>query len=561
MAQDTDSPKTKSRWFRYVSKQPDLPELDHIFDLYWGGPERRITSLTLKIISVNMIALIMLLFGVLYLGQYQNSIIETKLINFAREAQLIGVAVHEMDLEDPATLVKIKNIIEGTEQTIKVFDKNGTLILNKKSDPQPHAQRRELKSIKLLKDTASAVTSILPDTKSIPQYPEIDATNQHELPDLSAALDGKESLSAWKDADDEIILSVGLPIIKDQTIAGAMVIIREGSDIKNAIGEVWRGIIKIFTATLFITLVLSIFLANAIAKPLKRLSNAAEDVRTGRATAADIPDLSERYDEIGDLSVVIRSMTDALWAKMDSIESFAADVSHELKNPLTSLKSAIETLQKVQKEEQRTQLMEIIDHDINRMDRLITDISSASRLDAELSREAFQKVKITTIMAELLEAYKDPIHRDKTVDENGDSFTTADGKTIQLVNNNGINSLTKGASGRLKQVFQNLIDNALSFSKNGDTIKISINAGESLIAIHIDDQGCGIPEKKLETIFERFYTERPEESYGQNSGLGLSICKQIIESHRGEIFAENLRDKNSDITGARFNVILRAQKS
>ena len=251
-------------------------------------------------------------------------------------------------------------------------------------------------------------------------------------------------------------------------------------------------------------------------------------------------------------------MTDALWEKMDSIESFAADVSHELKNPLTSLSSAIETLQKVKKKEDREKLLAIITHDIKRMDRLITDISSASRLDAELSREAFTELSVTDLMHDLLETYKDPIQRDKTASQNTNQIQTPEDVTINLNVNANQKYNIRGAQNRLKQVFQNILDNALSFSKKGHTIKITLNRGENLIAIHIDDEGPGIPEKKLETIFDRFYTERPEESYGQNSGLGLSICKQIIESHRGEIFAENRHDDTGNIIGARFTVILKA---
>jgi len=340
-----------------------------------------------------MIALITLLFGVLYLGQYQNNIIETKLENFEREADIIAIAISGSDINAQTTKDKIAQIIKGTDQHVQVYDKNANLVFSQKASSNKSSRREELQSIKILKNTAGIITNLLPDTKAIPKYPE-NTDNGLNVPDLDNALSGLPSLSAWQDADDEILLSAGLPIIQNDETIGAIIILREGRDIKAAIGEVWSGIIKIFLATLLITLFLSIFLANAIANPLKKLAKAAEAVRTGRATGDDIPDLSQRYDEIGDLSVVLRSMTDALWAKMDSIESFAADVSHELKNPLTSLKSAIETLQRVSKQEDREKLMAIINHDIQRMDRLITDISSASRLEAELSREDNNTIKI-----------------------------------------------------------------------------------------------------------------------------------------------------------------------
>jgi len=552
--QATDSAKNKQRWFRQSSDQSNLPELNHLFDLYWGGPERRITGLTLKIISVNMIALIMLLVGVLYLGQYQNSIIQTKLENFEREAKIIASALSTMDSESVYGRKKIAELISGSPQTIKIFDQNGKLISEQKSQFHDTNPKKELQSIKTLKNTASFLTGILPDTTAIAHYP----FESNNTPDLNESLAGFVSFSAWEDKNEEILLSVGIPIKQSNENAGAVIIIRYASDIKDAIGDVWKGILKIFMATLLITIILSIYLAGAIARPLKKLANAAEAVRTGYATGEDIPDFSHRLDEIGDLSVVLRSMTDALWEKMDSIESFAADVAHELKNPLTSLSSAIETLEKVKKKEDREKLLGIINHDIKRMDRLITDISSASRLDAELSRETFINVSIDTLLLELLDSYKDPILREEKTQN---QIRTANGCTIKLNIKSDKNLTTKGSKTRLEQVFQNLIDNALSFSKENETITITVNRGENLIAIHIDDEGIGIPEKKLQSIFDRFYTERPAEFYGQNSGLGLSICKQIIESHRGEIFAENRHDEKGNVIGARFNVILKANNN
>jgi len=494
----------------------------------------------------------MLLFGVLYLGQYQKSIIETKLENFEREVKIIAIAMSEIEWDDPTSSTKIGYLIGGKEQEIKIFENNARLVFKQKSEFIETNRKRDLRSIKMLKDTASFVIDLLPDTEKIPKYPT------SETPGVAEALNGFVSLSAWINDKDEIILSASAPLFSNQTQQGALTIVRQGDDIKDEIGKVWQAVLRIFIATLLITLILSIYLAGAIANPLKKLAKAAEAVRTGRATGNDIPDFSQRYDEIGDLSLVLRSMTDALWAKMDSIESFAADVAHELKNPLTSLRSAIETLEKVKKKSDREKLLEIIEHDIARMDRLITDISSASRLDAELSRETFEPIKIDSLMIGLLDSYKNPIHRQSTDALN---ITTAQGVHVSIKTNDNHNLTIKGSKGRLLQVFQNLIDNALSFSKEGDNIRVTINQGENLVAIHVDDEGIGIPEKKLETIFERFYTERPSEAYGQNSGLGLSICKQIIESHRGEIFAENRHNDAGDIIGARFSVVLKGAKN
>ena len=551
-AQDTNSPKKKAnRWFRQTSKQAaQLTELNHLFDLYWGGPERRITGLTLKIISVNVIALITLLIGVLYLGQYQNNIIEAKLENFEREALIIAHATANLDLDTAQGQSQIKKLIANSPQSIQIYDNSKTLILKQKSQYQNRPRKADPSSVAVLKSTAKFVTSWMPDKKTIPPYPY----HASFPPDLNEAISGLISMSAWEDIEEEVILSAGIPVIKNDGVSGAIVLIREGDDIKAAISEVWRSVLKIFGVTLLITLILSIYLAGTIAKPLKKLANVAEAVRTGKATGEDIPDFSGRYDEIGDLSIVLRSMTDALWEKMDSIESFAADVAHELKNPLTSLSSALETMEKVKKKADREKLLGIIKHDIRRMDRLITDISSASRLDAALSREEFTTVNMNELLTSLLDSYKDPILREGMSDTD---IKTKDNIRIHFNPKPNQDYHIKGSKQRLEQVFQNIIDNALSFSNDNDTIEITLNRGENLLAIHIDDEGIGVPDNKLQTIFDRFYTERPSEAYGQNSGLGLSICKQIIDSHRGEIFAENRRNEDGDIIGARFTVILK----
>jgi len=500
----------------------------------------------------------MLFFGVIYLGQYQNSIIEAELKNFERETEIISLAIGALDLKSEKAEEKILQITQASNQAIKIFDQNGTMLLYEKAPIKTQNKAKELKSIKLLKNTASLITSLLPDTQNIPYYPAVIDPNTNETPDLIEALSGLLSLSAWHDKNDEIILSAGAPIIKNGETIGALILIREGQDIKNEIAQVWKSILRIFIATLCITIILSIYLAGAIANPLKKLANAAEAVRTGRAKGEDIPDLSHRFDEIGDLSVALRSMTDALWEKMDSIENFSADVAHELKNPLTSLKSAIETLPRVAKKSDQEKLISIINHDVERMDRLITDISAASRLDAELSRETFNVINAENMMFDILDFYKDPAHREDASHHHENKFQTQNNIQIKININAQHKFLIKGSQIRLKQVFHNLIDNALSFSKPNNIVAITINRGENLVAIRIDDEGPGIPNNKLETIFDRFYTERPEESYGQHSGLGLSICKQIIDSHRGEIFAENRHDNNGNIIGARFSVILRA---
>lgn len=574
MAQDTAIKKdkdetSKNRWIRFTPRRPDLPELGNIFDLYWGGPERRITGLTLRIISVNAIALVMLMIGILYLGQYQNRLIENKLENFENEIMLVSDSVSEgaaeeeqQQLSQTKTQAIIARLVARTGHHIIVFNTDGGIItdsekLNINRSIKTVKPKRELESVRILKNTADFIISLLPESNSLPQYPNITGENATHYPDAQNALDNILSLSVWLNKDKTILLSAAAPLQKNGNNLGAVLIKRKGHDIEQEITQVWIDILKIFLGTLLITTALSIYLSGVIARPLKRLAKAAEAVRKGQSSGADdIPDFSHRFDEIGELSVALKAMTQALWERMDTIEHFAADVAHELKNPLTSLKSALETLDRVTKPEDQKKLMDIIRHDIKRMDRLITDISTASRLDAELSREAFTKTDLKTVLKELTDLYKDPL-----VTSNKTSQQT---QIVFNVNCDGPFD-TMGIGSRLGQVFCNLIDNALSFAPKEiqSTLSITLHRRSENIVITIEDEGPGIPDNKLEEIFLRFYSERPQtEGYGNNSGLGLSICKQIIDAHGGEIFAENITGKDAknenSVHGARFSVILKA---
>ena len=273
-------------------------------------------------------------------------------------------------------------------------------------------------------------------------------------------------------------------------------------------------------------------------------------MRQGKGRYIEIPDMSHRNDEIGELSLALRDMTYALFNRMDTIERFAADVAHEIKNPLTSLRSAVETVSRIKDEDNRKKLMDIIQHDVQRLDRLISDISSASRLDAELSRDEMGKVELSPLMYRLRDAYKKPLKR-------GDNDRDGDDTKIILDLPEETGLAVKGNTDRLAQVFGNLLSNALSFSPEDGRVVVRVTVQNDTVMVQVDDQGPGIPENKLQTVFERFYTERPQhEGYGNHSGLGLSISRQIVEAHGGQIWAENLRDEAGNISGARFNVVL-----
>jgi two-component system sensor histidine kinase ChvG len=301
--------------------------------------------------------------------------------------------------------------------------------------------------------------------------------------------------------------------------------------------------------------VLSFLLAGTIAGPVRRLAESAQLVRRRIRTRVEIPDLSHRRDEIGHLSGSLRDMTDALYTRIEAIESFAADVAHELKNPLTSLRSAVETLPLAKSDESRSRLLAVIQHDVRRLDRLISDISDASRLDAEMQRHEAQPVELIKLLTTVVGVANE--RRD-------------DGVTVDLKFEGGRPAAftVLGHDSRLGEVIDNLIDNARSFSPSGGTVRVTCRRVKNEVEITVDDDGPGVPADAVEKIFERFYTHRPDQDFGQNSGLGLSISKHIIEAHGGRIWAENRQPVASAVStapdetpaplGARFIVRLPA---
>jgi two-component system sensor histidine kinase ChvG len=574
-ASGTATAKNHKRWFYLGTRRADLPEFDHILDLYWGGPERRITGLTVRIIGVNAIALIMLMVGTLYLGQYQNNLIEAKLETFKAEVDLVSAALSEGAIEPAQGPDGVKNVLvpdeaqrmvrrlsQTMQNRIMLFDEQGTMIADSREltgadGTGGEPPRRTFQSVQVLKDMAGFILKLLPDQQVLPVYPVIDSTSASDYPDADDALQGHGSMSAWNSRSGNVFLSTATPLHKDKQMAGVVLLTREATDIKRGVGEVWINILKVFGATLVATTLLSIYLSGVIASPLRKLANAAEGVRRGKANYADIPDLSDRHDEIGELSIALREMTQALWDRMDSIEGFAADVAHELKNPLTSLRSAVETAFLVKEKADREKLLQIIMHDVDRLDRLISDISRASRLDSELSREALHSVNLKAVLHSLLDAYKDPLKRKNDDRRFWATQVEANNIRVRLDCSSTEEIHVWGLEGRIAQVFENVLSNALSFTPSGGLVDIYVVPQARHVKVTIEDQGPGIPPGKLETIFERFYSERPEhEGYGRHSGLGLSICRQIVAALGGEIFAENATDAHGKITGARFTVIL-----
>ena len=348
-------------------------------------------------------------------------------------------------------------------------------------------------------------------------------------------------------SEDELILSVAAPIKQVRSVMGALVLSTEGGDIDKIAEQGRTAILQGFAIAAVVTLGLTVVLAQSIALPIRQLSRAAEDGRRREKAPLDperinIPDLSHRGDEIGHLSIALRRMTEALYERIDAIENFAADVAHEIKNPLTSMRSAVESFRKARNDEQRTRLLEVIEHDVQRMDRLVTDISNASRLDAELVREQREKFDLVELLGNV-----------RAISE-----SICDGQDVKFTLNTKIaKAKFSGLEERLAQVFLNLLDNAASFSPAGGEIAVRLErtklGGAEAWLVEVTDEGPGVPPENLESVFKRFYSERPSaHEFGKHSGLGLAICRQIVEAHGGRIWCEN----RSDRSGALFSVAL-----
>jgi two-component system sensor histidine kinase ChvG len=345
-------------------------------------------------------------------------------------------------------------------------------------------------------------------------------------------------------SDGRLLLSAAVPVQRYKQVLGALMLTRDNRAIAASLREVRADMLTIAVAALGITVMLSLYLAGTITHPIVRLARAADEIRLARESRPEIPDLGKRGDEIGDLNDALRSMTDALWLRINTIESFAADVAHELKNPLTSLRSAIEVAARPNLEpEQRAKLMAVVVQDIERLNRLISDISDASRLDAELMRGEFKTVDLKALLSDMVQHYATIAAQKAGVEVE-----------LRLSANPPYEGL--GHDGRYGQVFRNIIDNALSFSPSGSRILVELSREprNGPFVVTIDDEGTGIPEDNLESIFQRFYSERPTEHFGQHSGLGLSICRQIMETYGGSISASNRRAPDGRVLGARFTV-------
>ncbi|MFC7332533.1 stimulus-sensing domain-containing protein [Rhodocista pekingensis] len=537
---------------------------------------RPVSPITLRILAVNVLALAILVGGLLYLGRYQDRLIQAELEALATEARIFAGALGEGavrpsydEFNEPSAELSwelarqmVRRLVETTDTRTRLYAPKGELVADSRilGGPKSMVQIEELPPLRdgnSLSELGIAlydrIVNSLPGREHLPVYPEDRAQDAARFPDMQRALAGDIATGVWRVAREsdrtDMLLTVAVPVQRYKQVLGVVYLSRAGTDIDREVRQQRVDILKLFGVALGVTVLLSFYLARTIAGPIRKLARAADEVRHGHGRQAVIPDFGRRHDEIGELSVSLREMTAALWNRMDAIERFAADVAHEIKNPLTSMRSAVETVQRVKDETQLRRLLAIIHHDVQRLDRLISDISNASRLDAELSRAQASPVDVGTVLTML---------RDVTMatwEEPDPGEPVPPRLVVELPA--GADLVVPGIEGRLTQVFQNLVSNALSFSPPGGVVTLRARALPDRVEVTCDDQGPGIPDGKLDAIFDRFYSERPKsEDFGRHSGLGLSISKQIVEAHGGTITATNLRRPGGEVAGALFTVRL-----
>jgi two-component system sensor histidine kinase ChvG len=544
------------------------------------------SSLTRRILFFNLAALLVLVGGILYLNQFREGLIDARVESLLTQGEIIAGAVsasasvdtnsitidpqkllelqagqsitpvpNDEDLEFPIDPEKVapvlRRLISPTRTRARIFDADANLLLDSRHlYSRGQVLRFDLPPVEEEKQTWSEWFATLFNKAlqpgNLPLYKEAPGGDGSIYPEVMNALTGVRGAVVRTTEKGELIVSVAVPIQRFRAVLGVLLLSTQAGDIDNIVHAERLAIMRVFGVATLVNVLLSLVLSSTIANPLRRLSAAAIRVRRGAKAREEIPDFSARQDEIGNLSIALREMTTALYDRIDAIESFAADVSHELKNPLTSLRSAVETLPLAKSDDSKKRLMDVIQHDVRRLDRLISDISDASRLDAELARVDAGSVDMEVLLRDLIEVSRQVRSSKKQVEIEYAIERKPNIKTRFVVNGHDL---------RIGQIIANLIENARSFvPEKGGKITVRLVRTRSRCVTTIEDNGPGIQAENIDRIFERFYTDRPEsEGFGQNSGLGLSISRQIAEAHGGSLRAENITDaEGGHVLGARF---------
>ncbi len=534
--------------------------------------QRWVSPLLRRILLVNALPLALLVVALLYLDQYQNGLLEAQVSALREQARVFAGALGEsavstINPKNPKLIPEVaasllRRLTEPTpDAQARLYAPDGTMLANSRDRegpggkitteplPPPPDHGAVLRVIGWIYDH---VLSLLPHSAPITVVDTTPSAGgadwqpdvKEELRLNSAGNSSETPPYIRRTKDDRLLVTVAVPVERDKHTVGIISLTREAREVDESVFTIRMSILALFGMALGLTVLLSWYLSQTIARPILRLAEAAADMREGLGRSGSVaPSLLRRRDEIGALASALADSSAALWERMDATERFAADVAHEIKNPLSSIRSAIETLRRIEDPNRQRQLLTIIAQDVVRLDRLISDVSDASRLDAELSRVTTQPVDMVPILRTLLEL--DEATRDTDNDPKLEVIAPPTGLKVRAVED------------RLVQVLRNLIGNAQSFSPPRGRIILRVRDTGGTAELCVEDEGPGIPDANLEHIFDRFYSERPMgESFGQHSGLGLSISRQIVEALHGQISAENRRDNAGRVLGARFIVRL-----
>jgi two-component system sensor histidine kinase ChvG len=527
----------------------------------------RISPLLRRILLVNALPLALIVAALLYLDQYQHGLLTAEVTALREQARIYAGALAESAVQNNAANQPVINpdlarpllyrLIEPTPNAQAIiYGSDGQVIANSRIRQGPGGAiiTEKLPPVRPRGNFARAVSLLYDQFLAFLPNPDVTSTgSEGEAAGLGWQPSVREALRLTsapanhqaapfirRAPDGRLLITVAEPIIRSKQSVGVVLLTREATEVDRAVFAIRVSILALFALALALTVLLSAYLARTIATPLLRLADSAGRLREGRAAMAEPvpPAIAARQDEIGQLARALEDSAHALWARMDAIERFAADVAHEIKNPLSSIRSAIETIRRMEDKARAARLFDIIAQDVQRLDRLISDISDSSRLDSEMSRTALEPVDLAPILGALTE-----IH----------DATRKETDPVMLLDAPKSGLVVRGAEGRLVQVMRNLIGNAASFSPEAGKIWLRGRETGSTVEIAVEDEGPGIPDAKLDHVFDRFYSERPQsESFGSHSGLGLSISRQIVEAHLGRIMAENRRNASGNVIGARF---------
>ena len=567
--------------------------LDPLRRWFYRQPLVRFVSASLlrRILVSNLIGFFVLLLGILYLGWYHTWLIDAKVDALKIQGKIIadaiaskakvererivfdanellgqrsssrtyrddGFAALELSISPEEVTPILRKLIQSTNTRARIYARDGTLIVD---------TARSLRRWRAaLRNEPTENTGKAPSTQNfwtrltrylfdepLPVYQEIGSANGTAYAEVRQALEGNQRSMLLLNDKGEQIVSLAVPIRRFKTVQGVLLLSTRPGEIDEILSEERSVILTLAAIALFASIVTSLLLARTVAGPMRRLSEAAEQASHNIAARTQLPEYANRSDEVGQMAAAFRSMTKALYRRIEASEKFAADVAHELKNPLTAARSIAESLSLAKNEEERRHLVEQIQNELNRLNRLITDVSNASRLDAELARQEMRPVDITTVLRGVVTIFRDILGDDQ--------------RQVRLVIEDAPLEgayIVSGDEGRIGQVLTNLVDNAISFSPKTGTITVRARSTPPHMEIYVEDEGPGIPEDRLEVIFDRFYTDRPdtEATEGKNSGLGLSISREIIRAHGGQISAESRFEDGSGPDdaplGARFVVKL-----